>query len=67
MTTEDSALVVQPTRATEGVALDLGALREGPAVTDSYQLLVQDITTLVIVEEGLGQGPEKDTMGKFRQ
>ena len=64
MTTEDSALVVRPTRATEGVALDLGVLREGLVVTDSYQLLVQDTTTLVIVEEDLGLGPEKDTMGK---
>ena len=61
MTTEDSGLVVQSTKATKGVALGLGALREGPAATDSCQLLVQDTTT-VILEEDLG--PEKDTMGK---
>ena len=64
MTTEDSAQVVRRTRATEEVALSLGALREGPAVTDSYQLQERDTTTLVTVERDLDQGPEKDTMGK---
>ena len=67
MTTGESALLVRPTRATEGAAPGLGAPREGPAETDSCQLLVQDTTTLVVVEEGLGQGPGKDTTGEWEQ
>ena len=63
MIIEDSARVVRPTGATEGVALDPGAPREGPVVTDSCQLRLQDTKTLVTVEEGLDQDPEKDTMG----
>lgn len=63
MTTEGNALVARSTEAIEGVALDLGVPREGPAATDSCLLLVQDTTT-VILEKGLDQGPEKDTMGE---
>jgi hypothetical protein len=63
--TEDSARIVRPTRAIEGVALDLGAPRESPAATDSCQLRLQGTKTLVIVEEGRDQ--EKDTMGESIQ
>ena len=64
MSTDESALTVRYTKATERLALGLEVQREGPTVMDSYQLPVQD-TTLLVAEEGRDQGPEKDIMGEI--